>query len=150
MRTTKNVIYGDGFHLTVYRLWEFRYHWALALHWLANTREMVAFAWHCTVMVHRIKVKYLKHTTWLICGNCHAFLYVKIINTVNFISFLLLLLWKFKCDSYCDCILWCRYGNECWTFIVQYGIFPKRWCFARYLGRWHGCFSCTQCLWLCH
>lgn len=43
---------------------------------------MVASALHCTVMVHRIKVKYLKRTIWRIYGNCPAFSYAKITITV--------------------------------------------------------------------
>lgn len=54
----------------------------LALHWHANIKEMVASASHCMAMVHRIKVKYLKHTIWRIYGNCPAFSYAKITITV--------------------------------------------------------------------
>lgn len=39
---------------------------------------MVASAWHCMVMVHRIKVNCLKHTIWRFYGNCPAFSYAKI------------------------------------------------------------------------
>lgn len=64
-------------------MWKYRSRWALALHWHANIKEMVASVLHCMVMVHRIKVKYLKHTIWRIYGNCHAFLYAKITITVR-------------------------------------------------------------------
>ena len=48
---------------------------------------MAVYACHCTAMVHRTRAKCSNHTIWPIYGNCHVFLFVKIMVTVRLLLY---------------------------------------------------------------
>lgn len=136
---------------TIIWIWD-SVRWVLALHSHASIREMAVFACHCMVMVHRIKVNCLKHTIWRIYGNCQSFSCARIITMV--FEFHFYLVWLYYLEEFLYMqhfwMVFPRYGHQCWTIIMQHRILYARWCSAWHLDGWHGRFSRSEWIRVCH